>query len=177
VAVARDERQLEYLVSTIPNPVIQEYLCPDDQEYTVGVFLCSDGQPAASIVMRRQLHFGMTWRAEVLPDSPLGPYCERILAGSGCVGPCNVQLRLTDRGPVAFEINPRFSSTTSARSYYGYNDPEMCIRHFVLGESIPRPVIRSGRFFRVIDEVFVDDDAFVWLERTGRIENRVGRTS
>ena len=171
VAVAQNKRQLDYLVETIPNPVVQEYLYPDDEEYTVGVFVCANGQAAASIVMKRQLGLGLTFKAQVLPESKLGEYCERMLEGIGCLGPANVQLRLTKRGPVAFEINPRFSSTTSARPHYGYNEAEMCIRHFVLNEEIARPAIRGGRFFRVIEDVFVEEMAFELLKNRGRIEN------
>lgn len=172
LGIARNERQLVYLVETIPNPIVQEYLYPDDEEYTVGVFVCSDGESAASIVMKRQLGLGLTFKAETLVESDLGAYCERLLEAIGCLGPGNVQLRLTDRGPVVFEINPRFSSTTSARPYYGYNDAEMCIRHFVLNEAIERPIIRAGRFFRVIEDVFVEESAFDQARDYGQIENR-----
>jgi len=34
----------------------------------------------------------------------------------------NVQLRLTDKGPRVFEINPRFSSTVLMRHRLGYCD-------------------------------------------------------
>jgi carbamoyl-phosphate synthase large subunit len=171
VAPAHDRAELHRLLNSIPNPVIQEYLWPDDEEYTIGVFLSAKSVAVASIVMKRQLGLGMTWKARVLPESPLGAYCERILEGSGCVGPCNVQLRLTARGPVVFEINPRFSSTTSARSYFGYNEPEMCIRHFVLGESVPRPPIRGGWLFRVVEDVFVGEESVESLRSGGILMN------
>ncbi len=172
IAVARNKKQLEYLVETIPNPVVQEYLYPDDEEYTIGVFVSSNGKSAACIVMKRQLRLGMTFKSQVLPESELGSFCEKIVESVGCIGPANVQLRLTNRGPVVFEINPRFSSTTSARPYYGYNEAEMCIRHFVLKEEIDRPVIQRGRFFRVIEDVFVGEEIFEFVRREGRIENK-----
>jgi carbamoyl-phosphate synthase large subunit len=171
LAIARTKDELDRLLEMIPNPVIQEYLHPDDEEYTVGVFVCSHGKAAASIVMKRELTLGLTTKGQVLPDSELGAYCERIVEGSGCLGPTNVQLRVTRRGPVVFEINARFSSTTSARCYYGYNDAAMCIRHFVLKEAIPRPSIRTGRFFRVMEEVFVEEGVFERLKRESRIDN------
>ena len=34
-----------------------------------------------------------------------------------------------------FEINPRFSGTTSLRAMVGYNEPDVLIRHHVLGEA------------------------------------------
>lgn len=166
---AQDRRQLDELVETISNPIVQEYLSPDDEEYTVGVFLNSSSEPVGSIVMKRELLLGMTFKASVLPGSTLGPYCEKLLEDSGGVGPINVQLRLTNRGPVVFEINPRFSSTTSARAYYGFNEPEMCIRHFLFNEVIERPSVRKGRFFRVIEDVFVDDEEFRRMNSEGRV--------
>lgn len=164
VGVAHDKDKLAYLLQTIPNPMMQEYLYPDDEEYTVGAFIGTAGKSCGSIVMKRQLGLGMTFKGEVLPNSALGEYGERILAALKCEGPANLQLRLTKRGPVVFEINPRFSSTTSARAYYGYNEPEMCIRSFILNEQIERPQIKSGRFFRVIEDVFVNEVDIAKLE-------------
>jgi hypothetical protein len=46
----------------------------------------------------------------------------------------------------------------------------MSIRHLVLGEDLERPVIRPGRFFRVIEEVHVDEDAYQHLRQRGLIE-------
>jgi carbamoyl-phosphate synthase large subunit len=173
VGTARTPSQLARLIAAIPTPLVQEYLGRDDEEYTVGVFVCADGRPAGSIAMRRTLGLGMTWKGEVLTDPALGHYCERVLAGSGCLGPCNVQLRLTRRGPVVFAVNPRFSSTTSARAHYGYNEAEMSVRHLVLGETPARPVVRAGRFYRVIEEVHVAAETYDLLCHDGYI----GRTA
>src|SRR5215831_19825558 len=170
LGVAKDRPHLACLAEQIPNPIVQEYLYPDDAEYTVGAFVGTNGKAAASIVIQRQLGLGMTVKGRVLPGSDLGPHCERILEALGCLGPGNLQLRLTKQGPVVFEINPRFSSTTSARAFYGYNEPEMCIRHFVLKEPIERPAIRAGRFFRTIEDVFVEEEEFQSLVESGLIQ-------
>ena len=37
-------------------------------------------------------------------------------------GPANFQLILTKKGPMIFEINPRFSSTVLMRNYLGFTD-------------------------------------------------------
>ncbi len=172
IGIARNKADLEYLLNRIPNPVVQEYLYPDNEEYTVGVFADSNHRAVGSIVMKRWLGLGMTSKAQVLPDSDIGPCCERIVEGLGCIGPANVQLRLTDRGPVVFEINPRFSSTTSARAHYGFNEAEMAIRHFVLNETLSRPVVTGGAFFRVIEDVFVSNERLEAAAKTGHIRNR-----
>ena len=172
LGIARTQRQLDWLLETIPNAVVQEYLYPDNEEYTVGVFVGANGKAIASIVMHRQLGLGMTSKAQVIVDSALGSYCERVLESLGALGPTNVQLRLTARGPVVFEINPRFSSTTSARAHYGYNEPEMCIRHFLFNEELERPKLTGGRFFRVIEDVFVDEADYNGVKTTGIISKR-----
>jgi carbamoyl-phosphate synthase large subunit len=172
IGVARNTRDLDYFLGTIPNPVVQEYLGREEEEYTVGVFVDATEKAAASITMRRELSFGLTMKAEVVPDPEIGEYCKKVVEGSGCFGPTNVQLRMTDRGPVVFEINARFSTTTSARCHYGYNEAEMCIRSFVFHEALSQPTIRSGSFVRVIEDVVVDQQALSMLARDGRIENR-----
>lgn len=165
VAIAHNMDELNYLIKKIPNAVIQEYLYPDDEEYTVGVYISSYGNAIGSIVMKRQLGLGMTSKAQIIANTTLGSYCEEFLEKVGYRGPGNVQLRVTDRGPVIFEVNPRFSSTTSARPHYGYNDPDMCIRDLILGEKLSRPKIKEGRFFRVIEEVFVEEKEISSLEK------------
>ena len=49
-----------------------------------------------------------------------------------CTGSFNIQLRLSKRGPIPFEFNPRFSGTTSIKSYFGFNEPEMFIKNYYL---------------------------------------------
>ena len=160
LGIARNDEDLERLLQQIPNAIIQEYLLPDDEEYTVGVFVGSNGKALASIVMKRQLGLGMTFKAEVFPDSEIGEYCEKVLEKLGSIGPVNVQLRNTKRGPVIFEINPRFSSTTSARPLFGYNDVAMSINDFVFDQPGLRPNINGGRLFRYVDDVFVSTEDY-----------------
>lgn len=167
LAVAHDRQELEHFIDQVQSPIIQEYLLPDDEEYTVGCFCNSQAQAVGSIVMKRTLGHGLTNKASVVCDESISRYCERISEKLGYIGPLNLQLRLTTRGPVLFEINPRFSSTESARAYFNFNMPEMCIRHFLFHEEIPRPVINTGYFFRVFDDVFVDAEAIEETRKTG----------
>ena len=37
-----------------------------------------------------------------------------------------------------FEINPRYSGTTSLRAIVGFNEPDLMIRHHLFREDIPR---------------------------------------
>jgi carbamoyl-phosphate synthase large subunit len=92
-----------------------------------------------------------------------------------CIGPANVQLRVTARGPVVFEINPRFSSTTSARPLFGYNDVEMSIRNFMLNQPVERPQIKGGRFLRMIQDVYIPEETFEQVKEEKKIINSVAQ--
>lgn len=66
-------------------------------------------------------------------------------------------MMITERGPVPFEFNARFSGTTPIRAHYGFNEPEMTLRSYRLGEKIEPPRIGRGVVLRYIEEVFLDN--------------------
>lgn len=175
LSVVNTSNELELCVSRMSNPIVQEYLLPDDEEYTVGCFCDRNSKPIGSIVMKRKLGLGFTNKAQVVLDENISKYCENIASKIGFIGPCNLQLRNTQRGPVLFEINPRFSSTESARAYYNFNMPEMCINHFVFNEEITRPEIRTGHFFRIFDDLFVETEDIEKVAKTGVCQKTPGR--
>jgi carbamoyl-phosphate synthase large subunit len=141
-----------------PGLVIQECLLPDDAEYTVGIYRCRDGRTAATTVIHRDLDFGLTYRGVIRHNERIAAYAEQVMVAIGAVGSCNVQLRLTARGPVCFEVNPRFSSTTPVRAHFGVNEPEMAIREYVLGECLPQLSARPGAVMREWREIYLEAD-------------------
>lgn len=138
--------------------VVQECLLPRDQEYTVGVYRCQNGSIAAVTTIWRQLDFGLTYKGIVLSNEAIESYAVRVTEAVGAVASCNVQLRLTSRGPVAFEVNTRFSSTTPVRAHFGVNEAEMAIREYVLGEDLDRVEARSGGMLRCWTELYLEQD-------------------
>lgn len=174
LVVVHNKKELDFAIKNIEKPIIQEYLYPDNEEYTVGCFCDIKMNPIGSIVMKRSLGHGCTYKGEVVINKKISSYCEDISRSLNYIGPCNLQLRLTKRGPVLFEINPRLSSTESARAYYNYNMPEMCIKNFVFGEDVAVPEIKSGYFFRVTDDVFVDRSDIENMSKTGFSKNITG---
>jgi carbamoyl-phosphate synthase large subunit len=83
-------------------------------------------------------------------------YCERVGLALGARYAINVQCRLVDGKPMIFEINPRFSGTSSIRAMLGFNEPDLLIRRHVLGETIPdRPRYRHGTVLRGLKEILV----------------------
>jgi carbamoyl-phosphate synthase large subunit len=154
--VVHDDDELELLSRYVPEPVLQEYLLPDDEEYTVGVYKSPRTGYVGQIVLKRTLCAGLTYKAEVVRDSEIESVCRRVVESFDVWGPINLQLRKTIAGVRIFEINPRFSSSAVMRAYFGFNEPEMCLRDLVLGEQLPQPEIRPGYALRYWDEVFLE---------------------
>jgi carbamoyl-phosphate synthase large subunit len=99
----------------------QELLGDEDQEFTCGLFRTYAGE-IRTITICRRLMGGYTGYGEVRDNPEIEEYLNLIADGLGLVGSVNVQLRLTKRGPVCFEINPRFSSTILFRHKIGFRD-------------------------------------------------------
>lgn len=150
--------------------VVQECVGTEDREYTVGTFVDRDGQVRGAIVMRRELHAGTTYRAFVEAAPEVRTCAMAIAQALGPMGPCNIQMRLTDRGPVCFEINPRFSGTAPMRARLGFNEVEAALRHFVLDEAdFELPTVESGVCLRYWNELYINPDAQAALETNGTL--------
>jgi carbamoyl-phosphate synthase large subunit len=138
--------------------VIQERLEPDEQEYSVSVFTPPHGEPPGAVTYRRDhLVAGDTYRARIDSYPVVEAEAIRVAAALRPSGPCNVQLRLTERGPVTFEINPRFSGGVGMRAHFGYNEVEMAVRAFALHQAVPRPRLTTGTAIRYWGEMYFDD--------------------
>lgn len=121
VFTVADNEEADYLAKRHPNAVFQELLGTLEQEVTCAVYRCQDGR-VSSLLMLRRLTGGFTGWAKIIKDEETARMCEAIANGLDLRGSMNVQLRLTDKGPRVFEINPRFSSTVLMRHRLGYTD-------------------------------------------------------
>ncbi|WP_343588622.1 ATP-grasp domain-containing protein [Flavobacterium sp.] len=101
--------------------IVQEYLEGDNGEYTCGVFRSKDGL-TRSIIIKRELMGGFTGYGEVIKNEEISTLLYQIAEKIDLIGSINVQLRLTIKGAVVFEINPRFSSTVRFRDLLGFKD-------------------------------------------------------
>jgi carbamoyl-phosphate synthase large subunit len=163
IAQSSDELQvlLSYLARRGADIMVQEYVGDPQSEYTVGVLHDLDGRFVNSIAVHRKLTNPLSVRQAVpnltdrwdlgpklvvssgVSQGDVGPFpevtatCERIAAELGARGPINVQCRLVNDEVVVFEINPRFSGTTSLRAMVGYNEPDLLLRQHLLGQRIP----------------------------------------
>ncbi len=101
--------------------VWQEYLAPEDEEYTCAVFV-SKALKSRILLLKRVLVGGSTGRAIVVKNVEIEEYVKQIIAAWNVAGLYNIQLRLTEDGPKLFEINPRVSSTVVFRDMLGFED-------------------------------------------------------
>lgn len=140
--------------------VLQEYVGRPDQEFTVGVLHDMDGQYLNAIALRRHISGQLNIRNRVanrtgrddlgpslvissgISHGDLGRYsevtdpCIMIARALGSTSAINIQCRLVEGRVKVFEINPRFSGTTSLRAMVGYNEPDVLIRKILLGQKI-----------------------------------------
>ncbi len=164
------DNDLEY-VARKAGYIVQECLGNPDTEYTAGCFVARDGSLRGACVMRRELLCGTTYRAVLGAFPEVRAEAERIAAALRPLGPCNIQLRMTPRGPVCFEINPRFSGTGPIRAYYGFNEVEAALRHFVLGEAdIVLTCAMEGVALRYWNEMYVAPEALTTMAADGVLD-------
>lgn len=164
VMIAQNKEELSVFVSFLLNIsadlVVQEYVGDADSEYTVGVISSLEGKLINSIAVHRIIETGLgnkmkirnnTGRKELgknlvvssgISQGMVGKFleitkqCEEIAKKINSKGPLNIQCRLVKGKVFVFEINPRYSGTTPLRAMVGFNEPEIMIRKYVLGENI-----------------------------------------
>lgn len=185
IFLAQNQKELntfaEYLLDIYPEFIVQQYVGTSDSEYTVGVLISMDGELINSIAVKRTILSSLSNRIKVKnrtgnPD--FGDFlaissgisqgqidrfpevtkpCEAIALKMECRGSVNIQCRFVDNKVYIFEINPRFSGTTSLRAMAGYNEPDVLIRKHLLHETIKtRFSYRSGYILRGLEERFID---------------------
>lgn len=140
--------------------IVQEYVGTPEQEYTVGVLHDLDGSYLNAIAIRRLMSGQLNIRSSVpnrTGNALFGPrlvissgvsqghigrfeevtrQCRAVAQALGARGAVNIQCRLVDGVIKVFEINPRFSGTTSIRAMMGYNEPDVLLRRHLLKELV-----------------------------------------
>jgi carbamoyl-phosphate synthase large subunit len=175
----------KYLLAIYDEFIVQEYIGTPECEFTVGVLASMDGEIINSIAVNRTIMSSLSnlvkvpnrtkksWLGKTLAISSgvsqgeIGRFhevtqpCEKIAATLGCRGAVNIQCRYVDGQIFVFEINPRFSGTTSLRAMVGYNEPDLLIRKHILGEEIqPNFPYQNGHIMRGLEESFVGNTNF-----------------
>ncbi|MFH1581698.1 MAG: ATP-grasp domain-containing protein [Pseudomonadota bacterium] len=159
--VVNSLEELEYALGKCPQPIIQEFVGDEGNEYTCGS-LFVDNEVASVISLKRTLKDGNTYRAFSADYPEVDRFVSEVSQRLRSFGPANYQLRITAKGPVIFEINPRFSGTTPIRALFGVNEVEILIRKVLLQEPIGAIGKKHGVVLRYFEDQFVP-----WVDYEG----------
>lgn len=183
VFIAQNFRELEAVALLLGffdrpcNLFVQKYVGSADAEFTVGVLNSPDGNLIGSVAMKRDLTPTLSVRSRIpnrTSDRSLGEYltvssgvsqgtiddfsevrsrCELIAQRLNSAGPLNIQCRVVDKRVYVFEINPRFSGTTSARALVGFNEPDLFLDSHFYPKELPGAIkIARGILSRNLTE-------------------------
>ena len=161
VHIINNRAELLECYASTPLPMIQRVIdIPSPQlssEYTCSVFKKEGGAMIGPFAARRTIRGGTSWFIEVAQFNELHAPLLAIADKLDFIGSLNVQLMLTTKGAIPFELNARFSGTTAVRAHYGFNEPAMALLSFFYREEIPVPKLREGVAMRYHEEVFIEN--------------------
>lgn len=153
-----DEQDFEYWRSKASGEwMLQRIVGKPDEEYTVGVFGLGNGHFIGPLIFRRRLSpAGNTQEAEVVLHHPvLEAAVKKLCHHFSPVGPTNLQFRVEGEIAYLLEINPRFSSSNSLRTAFGYNEAIMAIDYYLFNRTPTMPTLREGHAWRYYDDFVI----------------------
>lgn len=153
------------------NMVVQQFLPDTEGEYTSGCIVI-DGKCKAIVTLKRDLRDGNTYRtyrddSTSRYDTVIKEIAEKLHAD----GPVNFQFRILEGKPVIFEINGRFSGTTPLRYFYGVNEVEVILNHYLFQKEIEIPELKNGIVMRAWSDVFVENEEMETFKKEKKLEN------
>jgi carbamoyl-phosphate synthase large subunit len=206
IAIAFSKKQLDEQLKG-DNKIVQEYLIPERwrkkqhkltrQDVYEGFVILQTDEISIQIVYDHEGNLlGKFTSCNVLRDGvpmlidPMTvPQAETIalkmaslLAEKGLVGPCNLQCKMTELGPVFFEMNPRFTGITAVRAAMGFNEVEAILRRVLLDEpldevkkrlKVPDDLVCS----RYITEAVIPRQELEKLKKQGSVEGHADKTT
>lgn len=146
--------------------IAQEYI--EGEEYTCGTVSLS-GKHVGTIVMRRILRDGDTYKCFSVNNPRIEEEVAKIVHGVKPVGALNVQLRVKDNIPYVLELNARCSGTTAARALAGFNEPQMIADFFLKGRR-PSFSIKELSVLRYWKELVVENSLIAEMREHGHVD-------
>ena len=145
--------ELKKSIQICKNPIIQEIVGNKKNEYTCGsVFI--NKETLSTISLKRELKNGNTSMAVHVKNDLLNEFINNLTNKLQPFGATNFQLKLTNRGPVVFEINPRFSGTTPIRAAFGLNEIDIILSK-IYNKKIKKNKLKYGTIIRYYDDFFI----------------------
>lgn len=121
IFILNDIEEFEFYQKKYPDFIAQELITGSPDEFTCGLFRSKKNE-IRSIVYKRKLVDSYSGYGEVVENDSVKDLLYSIARNLDLVGSINVQLKLSEKGPCVFEINPRFSSTVKFRHMMGFKD-------------------------------------------------------
>jgi carbamoyl-phosphate synthase large subunit len=159
VFLVNNSKELNAAIKTCDKPIIQEYLGDPEQEYTCSATFI-DNEILTLISLRRTLKNGNTQQAFCERTDEIDKYIKKLTLSIKPYGPINFQLRLTKRGPVVFEINPRFSGTTPIRDLFNVNEVDAVIRKLTGSKLDSTYKEKEGVVIRYFENQYISLDKY-----------------
>jgi carbamoyl-phosphate synthase large subunit len=170
VVLIKSRKELEWHRNNldVENYVVQEHI--EGDEYTCGT-VSFDGNCLGSIIMKRVLRDGDTYKAFVEKNEKLSCVVESTTRVLRPFGACNIQLRVRDNTICIFEINARCSGTTASRALVGFNEPKT-ICDYIFKKIDRQPFdIREFAVLRYWKELVVSYDKIAEMKSKKEIIN------
>jgi carbamoyl-phosphate synthase large subunit len=169
LSIVKNRQELKNAIEHTPDVIIQEHLSTDNDEFTCSAFVWR-GRAYGVACGKRWLRNGDTYKAHFYQNPKLESFIAKVATKLGVEGPCNFQLRMTNRGPVIFEINARFSGTTGSVAHLGFNVPS-AIAHIVGANRSPWKLsFKDSYVLRYWNEIFADEEGVHRLKKTGMLK-------
>lgn len=206
ITIAFNKKQLEQQLEG-GTKIVQEYLIPENwrkkqheltlQDVYEGSVLRQIDEISIQMLFDHEGNFlGKFTSCNVLRDGvpmqidPMAvPQAEEIafkmaslLVAKGYIGPCNLQCKVTERGPIFFEINARFTGITAVRAAMGFNEVEAVLRRVLLNEPVDEvrkrlQVTHDLVCSRYITEAVIPRENLETLKNQGSVQGRPNRTT
>jgi carbamoyl-phosphate synthase large subunit len=151
--IVENLEEIQFFRHRLDRPILQEHIGTPESEYTCGVYVTS-GDQVRVLSLRRKLFGGVTGIAEKVESSEIADYCRSVVLALDARGSLNIQLRVGERGPLLFEINPRFSSTACIRARFGFNDVLWALEESLYGTVSPYEATGESFCFRYFQEYY-----------------------
>lgn len=160
---------VDYIRRTGGRPLAQEYIAPDEGEFTVGVLSLPSGEVVGSIALRRSLDAKLSvmfrgrgglvssgYSQGYIGDFPaIRARAEAIASAVGSCGALNIQGRVRNGELIPFEINPRLSASTYLRALAGVNEVDVLLQRLAFNEPVQPKPLREGWYLRSLTERYV----------------------
>jgi carbamoylphosphate synthase large subunit len=119
--------------------VMYNHLLRQEDEFSSQVVHDHKGELLGQFTSCNELKGGVPLKIDPRPEVKVEDTAREmasLLVDRGLVGPCNFQCKMTEKAPVFFEVNPRFTGITGVRAAMGFNEVEAVLRRLLLDEPL-----------------------------------------